>query len=363
MTELGQDEPLKKKVICGNCEKRISEKAVFCPKCGQKQANSKVRMRDFLWKLWMTTFHLDSRVLRTIAAAFVPGKLTMAYFAGKQKKYFHPVQFFFIALFFVVVANGYFNKNKTTNNFSIVKILAVEDGEKLKDRIAMRDSLEMYRDPIPVEWKTGNTALAFDSILRLYSTRQLVKDSDSLDVSLIPIQNAAGDSYMLAYKDIFSMQEDSLLQYYQVEPGIDQFCIRQVMRSGLHDKDLNRFWFGSISWSMLVLIGVMAAWLKLLYRRQRRYFVEHFVLLLHLQTGMLLTILSVFILKNTILPYKWIGFLLPIWLTVGYFITFKRYYQQGYLKTFLKWFIYQVLFLISFQLVLLGSMFAAVLLI
>jgi predicted amidophosphoribosyltransferase len=61
------------KIVCPNCEKKMPEKAVFCPKCGQKTATAKVRLRDLLWKLWMTTFHLDNKFFRAIFHLAIPG--------------------------------------------------------------------------------------------------------------------------------------------------------------------------------------------------------------------------------------------------------------------------------------------------
>lgn len=343
------------KIICPNCEKKISAKALFCPKCGQKQSATKVRMRDFLWKLWVTTFHLDSRGLRSLWGVLSPGKLTLAYFAGKQKKYFHPIQFFFVTLFLLFLTISFGTKSKQ-NPFKIVQFFDGQEPAYIKAQIDMRDSLIKYRNALPTAWNTPAYSKPVDSLIRVVTEKIATPQSDSFSMDLLNC------SYAIAYTDILRLEPDSVLHYYQVKPGFDRFLVRQALRSGLNSQELTTFWVGSFSWSALVLIAVMSFWLKVLYRKQNRFFVEHFVLLLHLQTGFVVVLLLSYILKRWLYFPKYIGFLCIIWLILGYFIAFKRYYRQTYLKTFLKWILFLLLFAVSFIIVFVGSMAVSVLL-
>ena len=351
-----QPEASGKKIICPNCDKKIAQKAIFCPKCGQKQTAAKVRMRDFLWKLWVTTFHLDSRGLRTLWGVLSPGKLTLAYFAGKQKKYFHPIQFFFITLFFLLLVISIITRNRE-NPFQIIQFFDDKEPAYVKAQIDMRDSLVKYRDSLPAEWRTIAYRKPVDSLIRAVTEKIETQQSDSFSMNLL---NCA---YAIAYTDMLRLEPDSLMQYYQVKPGMHRFLVGQALRTGLHSEELTRFWVGSLSWSALVLIAVMAFWLKLLYWRQKRYFVEHFLLMLHLQTGFLVVMALSLILRNWLhFPKNFIAMLIIGWFTLGYFTAFKRYYKQGNKKTLLKWIIFQFLYFFSFALVFIGSMIVAVLL-
>ncbi len=351
-----QPEASAKKIICPNCDKKISQKAIFCPKCGQKQSATKVRMRDFLWKLWVTTFHLDSRGLRTLWGVLSPGKLTLAYFAGKQKKYFHPIQFFFITLFLLLLVVSIVTRNRE-NPFQLIQFFGDKEPAYVKAQIDMRDSLVKYRDSLPAAWRTINYSKPVDSLIRAVTQKIETQQSDSFSM------NFFNCSYAIAYTDMLRLEPDSLMQYYQVKPGMDRFLIGQALRSGLHGQELTQFWVRSLSWSALVLIAVMAFWLKLLYWRQKRYFVEHFVLMLHLQTGFLVVMTLSIILRNWLhFPKNFIAFLVITWFTLGYFIAFKRYYKQGNRKTLLKWMAFYFLYFFSFFLVFIGSMVVSMLL-
>jgi len=312
-------------------------------------------MGHFLWRLWMSTFHLDSRVLRTFAGVVSPGKLTLAYFAGKQKKYFHPIQFFFVVLFFLVLSVSYLRSDKSSS-FRILQFFGTKEPEYVKGQMDMRDSMLKFCDSLPETWRTPVTVKAIDSLSRKAITSDAPTVADSSHFSFFH------EKYAIADADILRLEPDSLMQFYRLQPGFDRFLIKQIIRSGLHNQELSRFWIGTLSWSLLALIAVMAGWLKLLHIRRRRYFVEHFVLMLHMQTGlMVMLILGVWLrwMLDSTVPIAMLTF---GWLTVGYMIAFYRYYKQSFLKTFVKGTIFGFLYFVSLLLVVTGSLAVAILL-
>ena len=220
----------------------------------------------------------------------------------------------------------------------------------------MRDSMLQFCDSLPETWRTPVTIKAIDSLSRKAITSDAPTVADSSNFSFFHQQ------YVIADADILRLETDSLMNFYQVQSGFDRFLIKQIIRSGLHSQELSRFWIGTLSWSLLALIAVMAGWLKLLYIRRRRYFVEHFVLMLHMQTGlMVMLILGVWLrwLFDSTGPIITLVF---SWMTVGYMIAFYRYYKQSFLKTFVKGTIFGFLYLVSIILVVTGSLAANILL-
>ena len=349
----------KTKIACPNCDKKISSKAIFCPKCGQKQGNTKVKMKDLLWKLWVTTVHLDSRVLRTFGRLFIPAQLTKDYFAGKQKKYFHPIQLFFLVLFFVFLSVSVFKNKKTnTQTFQAFQIFERIDAKYVTGQMDMRDSLRHYRDSLPPQWQTQDIRDAVDSLLSIpIPSAPTLTDSLSIGEH-IPFTDTV---YRFSQYDLLHQTPDSILNRYQINNWWDRLIIKQAIRSGLQSEEFNRFWAGTLSWSFLVVIAVVAFWLKLLYIRQKRYYVEHFLLILHLQVGLFATFIVALILKGGLHFPKAIALLILAWLFIGYFIGFKRYYQQSYLKTFIKFILFFVIYLFSFIVILLVSQGVAIL--
>ena len=93
------EEPITKtnKLNCGNCAHPISEAAKFCSNCGQKNTDGRISISSFFSVFFSTVFNLESKFFQSISHIFIPGKLTLEYFKGKHKRYFHPVRFFIVS--------------------------------------------------------------------------------------------------------------------------------------------------------------------------------------------------------------------------------------------------------------------------
>jgi len=83
---------------------------------------------------------------------------------------------------------------------------------------------------------------------------------------------------------------------------------------------------------MFVLLPVFALLLKLFYIRRRRYYVEHFVFALHLHAFAFVLFAFLLIVRSNA-----VAALVAITLSIYLFTAMKRVYQQGYLKTAVKW--------------------------
>lgn len=92
---------------------------------------------------------------------------------------------------------------------------------------------------------------------------------------------------------------DSLLNRYQVEGFWERMVVARAMRMM---KGTNQFlisMFGNAIWMMLVMMPLLALFLKLLYRRKPYYYYEHLVFSLHVHAaafGLFFLLLS---LENT----------------------------------------------------------------
>jgi hypothetical protein len=98
-----------------------------------------------------------------------------------------------------------------------------------------------------------------------------------------------------------------------------------------------------------------------LYRRQARYYVEHVVFLIHLHSGFL------FLLAMTLVIRKFFGLeFFPKsfglwWLLFGLLFGMRRFYQQSWSTTLLKWIVLSLLYLISFLVVFMLSLLVSLL--
>jgi hypothetical protein len=84
--------------------------------------------------------------------------------------------------------------------------------------------------------------------------------------------------------------------------------------------------------AMFVLLPVFAAVLKLLYIRRSRFYVEHFVFALHVHS--MAYLLFLFLLVT---PWQWLTPVVLSWMSLYVFIAMKRVYQQGIIRTAIKY--------------------------
>jgi ribosomal protein L40E len=164
------------KPLCLNCGEKMPRKATFCPHCGQRNNKGMVSMKELLRRFWSNFSHLDSKFVKMCWQLLIPGKVTAEYFAGRQKRYPHPVQFFFVVMFFFLLLfsksignsnkggvhlsskSGGFNINGTTNDPD-PELGKLDLFESLQRYVQSRKFRSAY-DSLPVNWKTNTTRLA-----------------------------------------------------------------------------------------------------------------------------------------------------------------------------------------------------------
>jgi NADH:ubiquinone oxidoreductase subunit K len=101
---------------------------------------------------------------------------------------------------------------------------------------------------------------------------------------------------------------------------------------------------GKFLWIISLSLLPTAGFMYLLYWRQRRYFSEHVVWLLHLNclTFILFPLLGLGVIYQDNDIADWLAAPFLIAATIAPFIALKRYYKQSWGKTILKGFIFQI---------------------
>ena len=381
---LENDAPEKPK--CLNCGGKMPRKATFCPHCGQRNNQGKVSMKELLRRFWSNFSHLDSKFVKMCWQLLIPGKVTIEYFAGRQKRYPHPVQFFFVIMFFFLLLysklsdNNQSGLNMTGNNkeFSIGTQTVEKDGQEIKinninffesiQRYVMGRALRRAVDSLPVEWRTTTTREAVDSVVTLvngpWEQQVILLQSIGLDsgaapgsIDTIPL-NFVDRQIKISIDDMVNLTPDQIIEQYGLTSWMDRILIKQGIKSLKDSSNLIRTYTGSFGWTVLILIAVMSFVLYLLYWRRKRFYVEHFVFLMHQNSGAFL-LLSIGILISKILALEdqpLVPLLLITWIAIALLIAMKRFYQQSWPKTILKWVIYSLLYFVGFCLIFIMSL-------
>jgi phage FluMu protein Com len=379
---------------CANCGKKMAKKGKFCPHCGQRRFEGKVPFKELSTKLLYKITNLDNKILRMSWRLLIPGQVTLDYFQGKIKQYPHPFQFFFVVMFFflfvfskvVDTSKGlqvnFGNKGKSNVKIGLdkdsvtqAKVKQLNQLKKKEEETTNIDSInkgqpkkgtniyfQMERFVFGREFETGYDSLPpklqtpevkeaikiiLDTINRKWtSTLQITAENskirDSFDLKMFEKRKTT-----IALKDIVEMTPEEITEKYQVTGWISKIMLKQGIRSLQNPSDLISAYIGSFSWTILSVIIAMAGLLQLFYWTQNRYYVEHFVFLMHLHTGLFL----VFTLMLGISYYFPLGngwqivFVGAAIFTVA---AMKRYYGQSWWLTLIKWFFLQMLYVLCF---------------
>lgn len=90
---------------CLNCGSYVKEQ--FCPKCGQKNTESRRSFYSLFLDFFSGFINYDNSFWRTTRTLFLsPGKLSTEYMAGKRKTYLPPVQLYLLASFLAFFLPG-----------------------------------------------------------------------------------------------------------------------------------------------------------------------------------------------------------------------------------------------------------------
>lgn len=352
---------------CLNCECPLPEDARFCTRCGQKCGDGRVRFTSMLLHMWESTFHVDGQIIRTAWQLFIPGKITQEYFKGRQIRYPHPLRLFAVVMFFfLLLVNNGLNRLESGNlvNFIIPGRTVDEMGSDSivrKVRYSGYDLLQSYATlktlksdyaRMPSEWKNPGAQKVVDSLFNGFSHRHALvlkgENSDSTVQELPDTISINSGRINIPLGDLVSMDADDLLEKYKIDNWLNRILAKQTIKSIKSPGALIHAYVGSLTWTLLILNAVMAGFLGLLYWRQRRYYVEHFIFLLHLHTGILL--LLTIAIGGAIMGIWGDGVVLTAVIAPapGVYFGLKRFYRNGWIKTFIKFLLFEFFYLLVF---------------
>lgn len=318
--------------LCRNCHFPLPRYGQYCSHCGQQYTDGRVTVGELMRDFFVNVLNLDNKLWRTWRALLSPGKLTRHYFQGKQVRYVAPLRLFFIMALVFFAVLGIAGLDQLEGGIAE----NIRENERDHYYGAFLDRLRRGKDSIAQAFPHAEEGL--DSLYgRLHAG---YGDSTSIGMDLEFGKEWELDALRVAEKDLATYSTDSLLNLYQVDDFWQRLHIRQYLRITREGTNFTSFILGKMVWMLLLLMPALALVLKLLYIRRRRYFVEHLIYLFHTHAFAFLA-LSLLILFD----HYFEG---PTFLTLLYLLTFgglyvyffvaqKRVYQQGWMKTWVKY--------------------------
>jgi hypothetical protein len=282
------------RMTCPNCGSTMELR--FCAHCGQRAVEGAPTLAVVLHDAWHDVTHVDGRVWRTLAILMVkPGAATVEYFEGRRARFLPPVRLYLVlsVIFFAFAFTS-------PTPARLASATAASADESVSDDAIVRAA----------EQRARARALAAGVALNI--------DSTSSSPCHVTIPGAP-----------------------RLERALQNSCLRNVADNGGSFKLLLE---RSIPRMMFVFLPLVAATMRLLYHRPRRYYVEHLVFLLHNHSALftsfilvaLLGVLGSFSSVAAQLHRVAIGLVVvyAFWYT---YAALQRYYRQGRWATLAKY--------------------------
>jgi hypothetical protein len=269
---------------CANCGAVLTGK--FCSNCGQRREHEMHSVWHFTQEATEDLTHADSRLWSTMTALMLkPGLLTREFLAGRRVKYLPPLRLYLVlsVIFFL--------------------ILSADSGREVR--------------VLSIQTKDGNTTLA------------MVNPKDAQELEAKP-----GETPEQRVGRICNPQYDGPRQDVVV-PFLEKGCRRLLLENG---HTIAEATLHNIPRAMFIFVPALAAVMKLMYWRPRRYYVEHLLFFVHTH-AFIFALFGLYALVLRLVPAaldNWIR-----WIVWGYtayylFVSMRRVYGQRRFITCVK---------------------------
>jgi hypothetical protein len=330
--------------ICPNCDHGMTETGKFCPNCGQKKFDGRIRIKELLSNMMINIFHLDSKFIKMVGHLLVPARVSIDFFNGKILRYPNPVQYFFIIMFFFLVTMNH-QCQAVLNETVTIGVSTSDSTEQTYSGASFFKAAEKYAellkvrqayDLLPDSLKSDAARIAVDSLVAIRKRPiKAVFDKDSVPFSLFGTQRE------VSLIDLANIPPEQFADKYKFDTWYDKILAKQSLKVLRDVRSLINSILGSLTWTILAFTITMAFLLWLLLRKKRAFYMEHFIFLLHYMSAVLLVATVFFAVDFWVIEMPQIGVLVLILAVMSFlFIAMKRFYQLTNLETTWRWMLF-----------------------
>lgn len=321
--------------FCRNCAIHLPDGALYCPQCGQKDTDGRISVGQFVSEFFDSVFNLDSKFYRTFRDIFVPARLSIAYFEGKHKSYSHPLRVFFILAvvhltIISIVTIDHIHMEVTPLDQSRIQLAK-------DDMFNLIDSFEIYHPALVSTQESHDLIDSLSNYVRESSDINSAQLSEQAEFTIMAMDwdSLKFDPIVITQKDVARLSFEELAEKHEISNPFNRVLLKQTIKSLEDPIALLRVGIANMVWMLFVLLPLLSLFMKLLYIRHHYFVVEHLVVLYHWH-GFSFIVMSVYFLLMDYLHPGLLGLFFLIILAFGY-RTLQKYYKQGRLKTFIKY--------------------------
>ena len=336
---------------CKNCSEDLEEHHKFCPSCGQRTDRQLPTVGEMIREFLSGLFNFEFQFLPSFGLLFIPGRLSLEFVKGRRKKYLAPVRFFLLSVLALLAVTNFVMRGdlleigseklrekafkrmgveETVAQFDSACVMATKEFPKAMQP-TVTDSLKKWMIP-PGFQKTEEDVMF--SISRLFEVQ--VNEGDEQE------QQSARNRAGITLTELVTLHPDTLIKRSEAQGFWPQIIVRQFARVVQESDRLPAFFAEKTIWMVLLLIPLFAIWLKILYFRSSRYYIEHLVFLFHVHTFGFLFLAAALALSGLAgndLTSAGIGLPLTTIASGSYILAgMKRFYAQRWTVTILKFF-------------------------
>lgn len=358
---------------CENCSTALQ--GGYCHICGQRAHNPLRDIRHAVEEVFESLWHLDGRIFRTVRELFIPGRVAANYLAGHRVRYIAPLR-----LFVILTVLAFFVGKLTLHipdGSDIIQTSASEPagartgapaqadgaptafaGARTVDEVIAQRNKRV--DELAWEARSGDGALFVGPLEDTIRTdldgqarRRLAElglDARAVDEALARAEAArtaaspAADAATAGKVDI-DVGGEGFFGGWLKARGERLEKNLAIIRE--QPDEFVRLFLGAAPGALFLLVPVFALFLRMLYLRPARGYLEHLVVALYSHAFMLAAMLLVFLLvglRSALGGTGWAsatasGVMLAMLLWVPVYLLWmqKRVYGQGWLLTLLKY--------------------------
>jgi hypothetical protein len=353
----------RKEKDCLNCGTNVYGR--YCHVCGQENVVPKETFGKLLVHFFYDITHFDGKFFETVKDLFFrPGFLSDEYVKGRRAAYLNPIRMYiFTSAVFFLFFFTIFNSEKL---ITITPDKPLTPAEREKKIEQLNNSASTNR---------GDTAALNARLAALRDTSRPVTQTD-----LEKFDTDTTEFNFFSYKiDYRTVHEYDSAQALLPASSRDGWIKKRMMHRGIvvgddlrtDAKDVVQKWgdvfIHRLPYLLFISLPIFALILKLLYSRRKEFFyADHLIFTIHHYIFSFLLLLiffavsqlrdlsgwGIFTFLRTILIILW-----PVYL----FLAMRRFYQQGWFKTFFKLILLNLLGLIMLFIFFIISIFLIVL--
>ena len=347
--------PERKDRNCLNCGATVMGR--YCHVCGQENVEPKESFWHLLTHFFNDITHFDGKFFITLKdLLFKPGFLSKEYMTGRRVSYLNPVRMYVFtsAIFFLLFFSFFKNKGP-------IKIESTTINGKTLAQIDKMDSATFAKFTTHINEESDKPG-------KPMTREEFKKYADTIFKILLDTSSGLhfAGAEQTSVKEFDSLQHTSTREHSWFKR---QLIYKELeLNEKYHNNKLEIFnaikeaWMHSLPQMLWISLPLLALILKLMYiRRKQFYYVSHIIFSIHLYVFLFiaqLILLSISKLNKT-LDFGFLSFIsgvLILGLGVYEYLALKKFYGQGWIKTFFKFLLINISYII--MVVLLFAFFA-----